>query len=450
MKLEAGQRAAAVQTWHAATALLESGAQGAGLVLVDELLRAVHSARITGLHRLSAAGVRVAQEVRDLHARRPEFRLASLGWDVFQLLSTSHALRTAGEDVDARWIGEARRGYADVGALRLYGLFSEAVASAAGYAGVVTYLVGEDGVIWSLADVAPGEVERCGFAYVTRFELGEASMEHRGLCRGELRLDRARAAANRRLGGGRRVNAQLTDGSGWDEPPIAALWAPGLEAQLDSVWAARGDDERRAGDDLLFIRATVLGATRDAVLLQAERTTLFAVAPGAHAELAYRRNLQLLGAATGMEVLAIGRIAFARPRTVQLLAVGGQALMLPEDWQGRANLGLDRLRAAYLPRGREPGGQAATLQEAVVDPLDALERRLHQVLLGGRSSTSPVAWSGFLRDEASLSGCQLTTAAELLRRLREAAPDGLAEAWLAARLYLAAARGYLERDAWLT
>ena len=449
MRLDPAQRAAAEQVWNATAALLESGAQGAGLVLVDELLRAVHSTRIAGLHRLSAAGVRAAQQVRDLHARRPEFRLASFGWDVFQLLSVSHALRTASDDVDARWIGEARRGYAEVGAIRLQGLFTEAVASTSGYAGAVTYLVDEQATMWSLADVAPGEVERCRFAYVTRFELGEASLDHRTLCRGQLRLEHARAAANRRLGGGRRVSAELSAGNPWHAPPLAVLWSTPLEAQLDRVWSTRGDDERRAGDDLLFIRATVLGSARDALLLQAGRTVLHAVAPSAHAELPYRRNLQVLGTAAGVEVLAIARIVLSLPRTVQLLAVGGTSLMLPEEWCGRANLGLDVVRASYLTPTHGAAVMAPRDREAVVDPLDALERRLQQVLLGGRATLSAAAWSGCVLDESALIAAQLPTAAELLRRLRGTSADGLAEAWLAARLYLAAARAHLQRDAWL-
>jgi hypothetical protein len=449
VKLQPGQRAAAEQTWRAASALLESGAQGAGLVLVDELLRAVHTARIAGLHRLSAAGARAAQQVRDLHARRPEFRLASFGWDVLQLLSVSHALRTTREDVEARWIGEARRGYSDVGSLRLSGLFTEAVASTAGYAGAVTYLVDEDATIWSLADIAPGQVQRCRFAYVTAFDLGEASLDHRALCRGELRLEHARAADNRRLGGGRRVIAELTEGVGWHAPPLSRMWDSPLEAQLERAWSVRDQEKRQAGDDLLFIRTSVLGTSGAALVLQADHTTLYGVAPSAHAELPYRRNLRLLGAVAGVEVLAIGRIVFAQPRTVQLLAVGGAGLMLPEDWNGRANLGLDTLRARYLPRTALPAPAARKIAPAASDPLDALERRLDQVLLGGRSAISAATWSGFLTDEAELSASQLGTGAALLRRLRETPTPGLAEAWLAARLYLAAARGYLERDAWL-
>src|SRR5690242_7724165 len=127
MKLRPAQRAAAEQAWDAVSALLHSGAQAAGAVLLNELQRAVHSCRVAGLHRLAQAGQRAAQQIADLHARRSEFRLASLAWDVHQVLLVAHAIRSATDEIDGKWIGQARRGYAAVGSLNLHGLFTEAV-----------------------------------------------------------------------------------------------------------------------------------------------------------------------------------------------------------------------------------------------------------------------------------------------------------------------------------
>src|SRR5207248_9448281 len=121
--LKPAQRAAADQAWDAASAMLNAGAQGASLVVLADLQRAVHSCRVTGLHRLGAAGARAIEHVRELHEQRPEFRLANLSWDIYQVLTVAHALRAATDAVDRRWIGEARRGYADVGSLNLFGVF---------------------------------------------------------------------------------------------------------------------------------------------------------------------------------------------------------------------------------------------------------------------------------------------------------------------------------------
>jgi hypothetical protein len=449
IRLKPAQQAAAEQAWRAVAAVLETGAQGADLVLRAELLRAVHSCRAASLPRLSSAGLRAGQQLRNLHDRRPEFRLASLSWDVYQVLRTAHVLRS-GEPVAARWIGEARRGYARVGSLRLAGLFTEPVVSGSGYAGVVTYLADESGQLWSLGDVAPGDAHRCQFAYVTSLELGELTLEHRALGRSGLVLEGATAAANRRLGMGRGVVATDAPGVGFDAVPLVSLWETPLGEQLDRAWAARGEDERHAGDDMLFMRCGVLGATREALALQTDTGVLLhAVAPSGHAELAYRRNLQLLARAAGMAVWVLGRIVYARPRTLALLAVASPMLRVPSDWGGRVNLGLDRLRPEHLPAGAIGGAASlANAEPAAVDPLDPLERRLQQVLLGGRSAASAAAASGFARDEAALARSQLATGAELLARLRQSQPEHLAEAWLAARLYVAAASARLQREAW--
>jgi len=444
MKLKATQRTAADQAWQAAAALLQAGAQAASLVLLDELQRAVHSCRVAGLHRLAAAGSRAVQQMRYLHAQAPAFRLGTLSWDLFELLRVAHALRTAGDEVDALWIGEARRGYANIGSLALRGLFTEAIASATGYAGVVTYFVDAAGTLWSLGDIAPGDVSRYRFAYVMPFELGQTQVEHRALSRAGIHLENARAAANRRLGIGRALVAEVVDGVAWTEPPLAALFATPLRAQLERVWA----DERGAGDDLVLLHARISGATSNALLLRSDDALLRAIVASPSGELAYRQNLELLSRAVGLDVWLIGRPVLARPRTLHLLAIWSPDLAVPEEWRGRVNLALDRLLPSHLPAARglpvkeAPGG-------TTLDPLLPLARRLEQVLLAGASAASPVAAPGFERDEAALQRNQLPTAAALLRRLRQAPPEDLPEAWLAARIYLAAAQSKLQREAWL-
>jgi hypothetical protein len=432
------QRAAANEAWNAANALLEAGAQAAGAVLLAELQRAVHSSRLVGLHRLAAAGARVSQGIRDLHAERPEFRLESLLWDMRELLATAHALRTS-EVVEPRWIGTTRRAYAETGPLQLVGLFTEPVVSGGGYAGVVTYLVDQDGLIWSLGEIAPGDAERCYWSYITALEWGGATFDHQALSRGGLCVERARAAANRRLGSGRTIVAQLAQGAAWASPPLGAMWGVPLAEQLDRVWAARerSADERRAGDDLVFVRGFVVGADADALLLRVGRLVLRAVAPSAHVELVYRSNLRRIAGITGLELSLIGRVASGRPRTLLALAL--------DLGEARYNLGLDTVDIGGL-EGVSVGTPAPDADVVDVDPLDPLRRRLQQVVLGGRSTLGPSAWSGLARDERQLARNQMPTAAEVLGRLRSAA---LAEAWLAAHIYLTAADARLQRATWL-
>jgi hypothetical protein len=354
-------------------------------------------------------------------------------------------VRTAGNDIDAHWVGEARRGYTEVGSLALSGLFTEAVTSATGYAGVVTYFADESGTLWSLGDIAPGDDGRCRFAYVTPFAIGETRLEHRALSRAGIRLEHARAASNRRLGIGRQLVAEPVDGVAWTEPPLAALFNPPLAAQLQRTWLS-SEADRGAGDDLVFLRATVAGATPNALLLRSEHVLLHAIAP--YAELAYRKNLELLSRAVGLAVWLIGRPVISRPRTLHALALASPELTVPDDWRGRINLALDQLLPEHLPPARESAVKEAP-GATTIDPLLPLARRLEQVLLAGASAASAITVAGFMRDEGALQRNQLPTAAALLRRLRQAPPEDLTEAWLAARIYLAAAQGKLQREAWL-
>ena len=432
------QREASDQAWSAGATLLESGAQGAASVLLAELTRAVHSCRVAGLPRLSGAGLRVTQQLRELHAHRPEFRLASLTRDVQEMLATAHTLRSSASP-GLEWIGVARRTYSEVGTLDLVGLFTEPVVSAAGYAGVVTYLVDRSGAVWSLADVAPGTADRCRWSYVTPIEFGGVSIEHRALCRGGLHLDRATAAANRRLGSGQRVLAELTEGVPWSATPLSSLWDIPLEVQLDRAWETRTDP--RAGDDLVFLRCTVGGNRDDALELHVGPRLLRGIAPSAHKQLGYRRNLRALTAVRGRPLMIVGRVAFSQPGTISLLA----AEVVGDD--GTFNLALDALPSARIRVGAPIEGPA---HAPTIDPLEPLTRRLRQVLLGGRPTLTHAALKAFVDDEERLTQRQMPTAARLMRELRTARDaSSLATAWLAARVYLVAASGRLQRVEWL-
>ncbi len=461
VSLSSRQRAAAEQAWSSAAALLDAGASGAGLLLISELLRAVHSCREAGLYRVAAAGQRVAQRLRDLQAERPTFRLGALTADLAVLLSTSRQLALA-DEARREWVGTARRAYASVGSLRVSGLFSEAVVSAAGYAGVVTYLCDQAGRIWSLADVAPGPAERCLLAYASPIDLGDASLAHRALAREGLYVQRATGSADGRLGAGRGVGAVHADGSAWTDEPLAGLWREPLEDQLDRAWSTRMSSQR-AGLDLVFIRGVVRGVAGPTLELVTDGgLRVSGLAASDDPDLGYRSNLRLLGCVPGAGLLAIGRVIFGRPRSVVLLAVAPAepgTFDLPANLANRVNLGLDVLRPAHLRRAAaQPVVLASETQDpAPIDPLDALRRRVYQVVSGGRSVVSEVAHSGLARDEAALQRANLATAAQVLRGLGSASPVGLsgdarrerlARSWLVAWMYLSAANARIQRLSW--
>jgi hypothetical protein len=156
-----------------------------------------------------------------------------------------------------------------------------------------------------------------------------------------------------------------------------------------------------------------------------------------------------------------------RPRTAALVAVaadgdpspGDPALEIPAEWGGRVNLGLDRLQRSHL-RGSRPGPVRLPGVEGEVaqpEPLDAVHRRLLQVVMGGAACLGQAAWAGLEADERLLERAQLKSGAALLRAMRTAnmkgspersSADPVARAWTATREYERKASARLERLRW--
>jgi hypothetical protein len=439
----------------AAARLLESGVAGAGAAAQAELLTGVHRARLAGLHRLAAATTRVVTGVRAARQDDAAFSLPALTSDLLEVLEVVHAVRTGLVDsVGLR--GQARTGYAAVGGLRLTGLCLEPVLADSGYAGVVVWLIDADGRIWSVSDVKPGGEERITAAAQAAVALGEAGLSHRRLSRGGLILSGATANADGRLGAGAKVRAVSSAPAAWTSPELLERFA--------------GLDSGAAGGSLMLLDLTVCGS-QDGVLLAVDSAgvgvRLVSSAPGgsAWADTA-RRNVQILGAAAGSRLLVIaraaagdaservsgGRLAAEAPGTVELLAVGGGDLRLPEQFGGHADLGIDRLSPAFLT----PSGPAPLFPQAPAepDPLLAVRRRLRRVVSGGRRTLSVPGVPETVRSEASaLRRAQLPTTAARLEallaagqpaqrdvfgRLIDSDPVALSQAWLIAGIQVRA------------
>jgi hypothetical protein len=355
-----GQLAAARAVQDAANRLLEGGTPAAGAAVQSQLLLALHLARLQGLHRLAAAATRVVTGVRALREEQPAASLPRLCDDLLGVLETAHAI-ASGADV-ATWRGTARSTYRDVGGLRLTGLCLEAVVSDAGYAGVVVWLLDADGRTWSVSDVKPGGPERVRAAAAGPVAVGESGLTHAALSRAGLLLSGATANDDRRLGAGSRVRAVAAPGTPWTAEPLRARFGTASAAPLQLL-------------DLV-----VCGSTDDAlVAVDPAGTALRLVPPGR--DTVGRDNLRLLARAPGLRLLAVARPA-GRHRTVELLAVGGGDLHLPEAWGGHADVGVDRLSPAHLRPGQEPP-PLPDLHEPP-DPLVALRRRWQRVVAGGR------------------------------------------------------------------
>ncbi|MGW7357226.1 hypothetical protein ACWGI0_11510 [Streptomyces sp. NPDC054802] len=433
------QRTAAQALYGAAATVLEAGTDGAGAVLQAELLRAAHTARLAGLPRASAAAVSVVTAVRAARSADPAYRLADLAGAHRDVLAVAHRLPQAtGADL-AGLRGTVRQPYRPDGSLRLYGLFSEPVLTATGYAGAVTWTADAEGRLYTVADVTPGGPGRATGAADRAVRVGDTALTHRELSRAGLAVSGATVSPTGRLGAGAGVRAVRASGVAWHADPLELLWAVPVAQQV--ARALDGD-----GHDLLFLDVTLTGTAREAsgdcLLADSDGLTLRLTTAHDSPALPYRDNLRLLAAARGSRLRVIARLAPGPlPRALLLAA------QHPGDPAARVDLGLDRLQHADLPAQRTPPESAAA---SAVDeaPLHLLRRRLHQAASGGRRVLAlPGSGAG---DSGRLRRVGLSTAGDLLDGLRAAAADRsrdafgrllpadtdrFARAWLAAAVY---------------
>ncbi|MER5763858.1 hypothetical protein [Streptomyces sp. NPDC002082] len=449
------QRAAAGHLWAAGAALLDTGIEGAGAVLQSELLRAAHTAKLAGLPRPAAAAVSVVTALRSARSADPAHRLADLTAAVLELLAAAHRLPDATGPELAALRGTARQTYVPDGSLRLYGLFTEPLITAGGYAGAVTWTAAADGRLYTVSDIAPGGPGRATAAAGRTVRLGDTALTHRQLSHAGLALSGATVSPTGRLGAGAGVKAVQAAGSAWTDEPLAALWAPPAAEQV-----ARALDSRAPGADLLFLDVTILGPARetggDCLLATCGDLTLRLTAAHDHPALAYRDNLRMLAALPGTSLRVVGRLVPDSRPSLQLLAAAH-----PADPARRVDLGLDRLQRADLPSAAPPVAQVPTGREADRAPLHLLRRRLEQAVAAGRPF---LAVPGSLpADAGQLRRSALPTAAGLLAELQRTAtrrardpfgrllpadPTDFARAWLGAALYTEAAETSLCAAAW--
>ncbi|AIR96239.1 hypothetical protein [Streptomyces glaucescens] len=448
------QRAAARAVHAAAAAVLEAGTDGAGAVLQAELLRAAHTARLAGLPRAAAAAISVVTGVRAARSADPAYRLTDLVAALAATLGITRRVPHATGAELAELRGTVRQPYRPDGSLRLYGLFSEPVLTATGYAGVVTWTADAEGRLYTVSDVAPGGPARATGAADRAVRLGDTALTHRELSRAGLAVSGATVSPTGRLGAGAGVRAVRAAGAAWRAEPLDRLWsAPAAE----QVARALND-----GQDLLFLEVTLLGSVRestgDCLLADCAGVPLRLVAAHDDPSLPYRDNLRLLAAARGSRLRIVARLVPGTPPRALLLATEH-----PTDPDARVDAGLDRLQRADLPADavQDPPDTLPAGDEA---PLHLLRRRVHQAVSGGRRvlalSASPHGEAG---DGARLRRLGLATAGDVLDDLystaavrsrdafgrllpSDAAP--FARAWLAAAVCADAIERALCAGAW--
>ncbi|MEV1065793.1 hypothetical protein [Streptomyces sp. NPDC050263] len=454
------QLAAARAVYEAAAAVLAAGTDGSGAVLQAELLRAAHTARLAGLPRAAASAVSVVTGVRAARSADPAYRLPELVDALRGVLGVAHRLPFAtGPDL-AELRGSVRQPYTPDGSLRLYGLFSEPILTASGYAGAVTWTADAEGRLYTVSDVAPGGPGRATGAADRAVRIGDTSLTHRELSRAGLAVSGATVSPTGRLGAGAGVRAVRAAGAAWHEAPLDRLWAAPAAAQVArALTGGLGD-----GHGLLFLDVTLAGtvreATGDCLLADCDGLALRLAMAHEDPALPYRDNLRLLAAARGSRLRIVARLAPGPlPRALLLAAEHPAGPDAGDARDARVDLGLDRLQRADLPTAATAApGSAPAVDEA---PLHLLRRRVHQSVSGGRRVLAfPGSGAG---DGGRLRSAGLATAADLLDELQAAAADRsrdafgrllpadtdrFARAWLASAVYTAEVERTLCAAAW--
>ncbi|MFE0516867.1 hypothetical protein, partial [Streptomyces sp. NPDC058964] len=446
-----GQRGAARALFDAAAAVLDAGTDGSGAVLQSELLRAAHTARLAGLPKAAATAVSVVTALRSARSADPAYRLTDLVATLREVLTVAHRVPYATGPELAAVRGAARQPYTPDGSLRLYGLFSEPVLTASGYAGAVTWTADAEGRLYTVSDVAPGGSGRAVGAADRAVRIGDTALSHRELSRAGLAVSGATVSPTGRLGAGAGVRAVRASGADWRGEPVDRLWAVPVAEQVTRALGG--------GHDLLFLEVTLTGTVREAagdrLLADCDGLTLRLVAAHDDAALPCRDNLRLLAAARGSRLRVVARLTPAPHPRALLLAADH-----PRDPGTRLDLGLDRLQHADLPSVTAPpaGAVLAAPDEA---PLYLLRRRVQQAASGGRQV---LAFPGNgAADGSRLRGHGMATAGDLLDELHSAAADRsrdpfgrllpadtdrFARAWLAAAVYTDEVDRALCAEAW--
>ncbi|MFI6901495.1 hypothetical protein ACIBKY_09545 [Nonomuraea sp. NPDC050394] len=405
----------AAMAWEAGAEVLAAGVAHAGAAARERLLRAAHACAEARLYGLARPATAVAQGVHDVRAGRPEFELAAYARDLAELLTTAWRANEAGGQ-------GGRRRYEPLPPLILQGLFSEPVVTASGYAGVVTWLADEAGRLYSVADVAPGGVERVGAAYRAAVRFGGLALSPERLGRSRVFAQNAAAGPDGRLSSTKETKAAIHGDCAWTGP----LWTEPPAGQL--AGALRGER-----DGLMFLRAELAGRE---LRTGAGILTAVGATPAAEA------NLRKLAPAREREVIV--RVVPDRPGVVTVLAADRHDLPFA-DLPGPSG----------PPLPPKPGGRAT--------PLTPLHRVLHRMAMGGRATAGPTADATIAATAARLRRDQLPTAAALLELLaRRAAavrrtvtgeslpepPHELARVWSAAMTYAGRADEELTLRLW--
>lgn len=476
-------RNAAEESWKAVQSVLQAGGRACGTLIQATLLRASHDCRTAGLPSLANQLLRIVEGIRRVRAMSDNADSETLRRDVLAALETASELR--GNDRVPIWVaGITRRIFEPADCSKLAGWFAEPVLTRSGYAGICVYFLDDDHNVYHLSEVKPSDASLVANLYRGGITLGSLTLSGRELCRQRLHVLKPTISLDGRLGRGQAARWQAIGSSPFHDESWHGRFAAPIATQLDEVFAAAPIpvDARAAGWNLISFDAIVLGAHGGALLVHvqgSERPWHLKIALD-EPELPFRENLELLAQAPGLALRCVGRCRLDQAGHVDSLAIGEPSsciapddgngdsqprLCLPAEWEGRCNLGLDRLQRHHIARAHPRPDPPEVVANAACsdDGLYEINRHLQVVILGGCRALAAIRTRPSQRSRRTIAANGYPTGADLLDLLSVAAhtsahgssslvahsagPD-LAETALACSVYVEAARREFHRQCW--
>jgi hypothetical protein len=460
------QRAAALAAWESAAPIVTEGITTSGALRVASLLRAVNLCRSEGMHVLARSALRVAEHIKLRGVNDRAFALSEACDDLRSLLQESWLVRT--NHAPQQQLGSGRRQYRETGGMRLVALACEPIVTSSGFAGVVTHLVDPSGNHFHLSEVMPGGAAQVRSKYATAVRVGETTITHEDLSRRGLIISGATAAPDGRLGAGQGVKAApLTVNA--DTSHELAQNASGPSALRSKALSALMAED----DALVVARVVIVGAQHNALRCrvlgdeqQDNECEVSIVAPTSHPALPGLSNLQLLSRKVGLEMLVVCCVVSDHQPTLKLLsfcAVNAVDVVFPETWQGRCNVGIDRLEPSMLRTNAQTVESRSLEAPAQYRPSDDARRALERVTAVGMVALRSAQAQDLERTAARLHQQGMTHGSRYFRdlvrlsflnernvdgRLRPAPVDQSASAWLACAVWEREFRRRLALAAW--
>ncbi len=467
----AAQIAAAQAVWDSAAPIVTQGITMSGALRVAALLRSANLCRNEGMHVLARSALRVVEHVKRRGVNDHAFSLNEATDDLRVVLEESWLVRTNRSTNDET--GSGRRQYAEGGGMRLLALGCEPVVATSGFAGVVTYLVDADQNTFLLSEVMPGGVSQVRAKYATAVRVGDTTITHESLSRRGLVLSGATVAADGRLGAGQGVKAApiALGTSGVNEVSRSVRGPERL--RVDAI-SALSNESRPA---VFVVRVVVLGVEHNALRCrvidadpdgESEKSQfdVRVIAAGTHPSLPGLANLRLLARGVGRDFIMVCSVVSDDQRTLKVLsvsAVNADDFAFPVDWQGRCNIGIDRLEPSMLRFEGQANDQHVVAVPATHRPYNDARRVLERITAVGTVAMQNAQAQDLERSAAVLKSSGLNHGArhvtQLLKlsagesrevdgRLRPAPIDRTASAWLACATWERELRRTLAISAW--